>query len=80
MTGAEGNIKWQLFVLNLASGNRRTDYVAISNSTIGVLLLVVGSIGTLAPVIGYGGIIGVLALMGLGGSIVGTLLPEVERS
>jgi MFS family permease len=65
------------FIVNLAGGNRRTDYVAISNSVIGVLLLVVGSIGTLAPVVGMVGVIGILALMGLGGALLGSKLPEV---
>ena len=66
------------YVVNLATGNKRTDYVAISNSTIGVLLLLVGSIGSLSPVIGNAGVIGVLALMGLAGAALGLLLPDVE--
>ena len=54
------------YVVNLAGGNHRTDYVAISNSIIGVLLLLVGSIGALSSIIGNAGVIGVLAIMGLG--------------
>ena len=65
------------YVVNLASGNKRTDYVAISNTTIGVLLLVVGTVGLLTPVLGNAGVIGVLALMGLGGAALGTSLPDV---
>jgi hypothetical protein len=65
------------FVVNLASGNKRTDYVAISNTTIGVLLLLVGSVGLLVPMIGNAGVIGLLALMGLCGAALGTTLPEV---
>lgn len=65
------------YVVNLASGNQRTDYVAISNTTIGVLLLVVGSIGALAPLISNAGVIGLLALMGLTGAILGSYLPDV---
>ncbi len=68
------------YVVNLASGNRRTDYVAISNTTIGVLLLLVGSVGLLAPVITNAGVIGLLALMGLCGAVLGTSLPEVEST
>lgn len=64
------------YVVNLASGNQRTDYVAISNTTIGVLLLVVGSVGALAPMIGNAGVIGLLALMGLGGAALGATLPD----
>lgn len=65
------------YVVNLASGNQRTDYVAISNTTIGVLLLLVGSVGALAPIISNAGVIGLLALMGLGGAALGAFLPDV---
>lgn len=67
------------YVVNLATGNQRTDYVAISNTTIGVLLLLVGSVGALAPIITNAGVIGLLALMGLGGAALGTSLPNVDR-
>lgn len=66
------------YVVNLASGNQRTDYVAISNTIIGVMLLLVGSVGVLAPMIGNGGVIGLLALMGLAGAALGTTLPHTE--
>ncbi|MBT8099535.1 MAG: MFS transporter [Gammaproteobacteria bacterium] len=65
------------YVVNLATGNQRTDYVAISNSIIGVLLLVVGALGSLAPLIGNDGVIGLLALMGLSGAVLGTTLANV---
>ncbi len=64
------------YVVNLATGNQRTDYVAISNTTIGVLLLLVGSVGALSPVLGTAGVIGLLALMGLAGAILGSSLPD----
>lgn len=66
------------YVVNLATGNKRTDYVAVSNTVIGALLLIVGSVGALAPLIGNAGVIGVLALMGLAGAFLGTSLPQVE--
>jgi hypothetical protein len=65
------------YVVNLASGNQRTDYVAISNTTIGILLLLVGSVGALAPIITNAGVIGLLALMGLAGAVLGASLPDV---
>ncbi|KKO49509.1 MFS transporter [Arsukibacterium sp. MJ3] len=34
------------YLLDMASGNKRTDYVSVSNSLIGVLLLVVGAISS----------------------------------
>ena len=64
------------YVVNLATGNKRTDYVAISNTTIGVLLLVVGSVGLLTPIITTAGVIGLLALMGLGGAALGTTMAD----
>lgn len=67
------------YVVDLASGNRRTDYVAVSNSVIGVLLLLVGLVGTLTPIISIGGVIVLLALMGLAGAGLGATLPEVQR-
>ncbi len=67
------------YIVNLASGNQRTDYVAISNTIIGIMLLIVGSVGALAPLIGNAGVIGLLALMGLAGAALGGTLPDVER-
>ncbi len=66
------------YVVNLATGNQRTDYVAISNSVIGVLLLLVGSVGALAPIITNAGVIAVLAFMGLGGALMALRLPETQ--
>jgi hypothetical protein len=66
------------YVVDLATGNKRTDYVAISNTVIGVLLLLVGSVGALSPLIGNAGVIALLALMGLAGALLGTTLPETQ--
>ena len=64
------------YVVNLGSGNQRTDYVAIGNSVIGLLLLLAGSIGALAPLIGQAGVIAVLAGMGLLGALSALRLPD----
>ena len=64
------------YVINLGGGNKRTDYVAISNTVIGVCLLLVGAVGMLTPVIGLEGVICLLAAMGLAGALLGTTLPE----
>lgn len=66
------------YVVNLGSGNLRTDYVAISNSVIGITLLFAGSLGFLVPSIGNEGVIVVLAAMGLVGAVFGTTLPEAS--
>lgn len=65
------------YVVNLGEGNQRTDYVAISNTVIGVLLLVVGSVGALTPWLGNGGVIALLSLMGLAGAVMSWRLPDV---
>ncbi len=67
------------YVVDLATGNKRTDYVAISNSVIGVMLLLVGAAGALAPLIGNHGVIALLSLMGLAGAVLGAGLPETQR-
>lgn len=66
------------YVVDLATGNQRTDYVAISNSVIGVLLLIAGSVGALVPIIGNSGVIALLALMGLAGAFLGMTLPDAQ--
>jgi hypothetical protein len=64
------------YVIDLGSGNRRTDYVAVSNSVIGVLLLAVGAVGALVPVVGHAGVIAILSLLGFAGALMSARLPE----
>jgi hypothetical protein len=66
-------------VVNIAVGNRRTDYVAISNTVIGVLLLVFGALGALTPWLSLAGIIGLLATLGLAGAALSLSLPEAGK-
>ncbi|MGE0624812.1 MAG: MFS transporter [Pseudomonadales bacterium] len=65
------------YVVDLAAGNRRTDYVAVSNSVIGTLLLMVGLMGLLADRLGADGMIGLLALMGAAGALATRRLERV---
>jgi hypothetical protein len=65
------------YVVDLAGGNKRTDYVAVSNTVIGVVLLITGSVGALANAISISGVIVVLAAMGLAGAWLSSRLPEV---
>lgn len=64
------------YVVDLAGGNKRTDYVAVSNSVIGVVLLATGLVGTLAAVVSLPGVIAVLSLMGAAGAAFASRLPE----
>jgi len=65
------------YIVDLAGGNKRTDYVSVSNSVIGVVLLLAGSVGALTTVIPTSGVIIVLASMGLSGAWLSLRLPEV---
>ncbi len=65
------------YVVDLAGGNKRTDYVAVSNTVIGVALLLAGMIGALTTVLPVSAVILILAGMGLAGALLSTQLPEV---
>ena len=65
------------FIVDLAGGNKRTDYVSVSNTVIGVVLLLAGSIGALTAILPISAVILVLAAMGISGAILSARLPEV---
>jgi hypothetical protein len=65
------------YVVDLAGGNKRTDYVAVSNTVIGVVLLLAGAVGALTTVMPVSGVILILAGMGLAGALLSARLPEV---
>lgn len=67
------------YIVDLAGGNKRTDYVSVSNTVIGVVLLAAGSIGALSSVISISGVIVVLAAMGIAGAWMSARLPEVTE-
>lgn len=68
------------YLVDLAGGNKRTDYVAVSNTVIGVVLLFAGFIGVLHSFIGLNGIILVLSLVGAFGIFLARKLPEIEEN
>jgi hypothetical protein len=67
------------YIVDLAGGNKRTDYVAVSNTVIGFVLLATGSIGALSSVVSISGVIVVLAAMGIAGAWMSARLPEVTE-
>lgn len=67
------------YIVDLAGGNKRTDYVAVSNSVIGAVLLLAGSVGALTTVLPISGIILILAAMGLAGAWLSSRLPETQE-
>jgi hypothetical protein len=66
------------YLLDMASGERRTDYVAVSNSVIGAVLLLGGALGLLAPMLGSSGMILLLSALGFLGALGGRTLPEAQ--
>lgn len=63
----------------MAGGNKRTDYTAVSNTVIGVLLLVTGGLTALVSMISEVAVIIVLGLMGLAGMFSAIRLKEVTE-
>lgn len=62
----------------MTTGNRRTEYVAVSNTAMRVLLLVTGAISSGLAKFGTGVALLFLALLGTAGVVAPRLLPEVS--
>lgn len=58
------------YLVDMAEGSRRTDYVAVSNTVIGALLLVIGALAAVAASVSVIGTIVALALAGLAGAVL----------
>jgi MFS family permease len=67
------------YVLDMAGGNKRTDYVSVGNSVIGLILLATGLFGLLSGLIGAAGMLLLLSAIGLLGALLATTLPEVQQ-
>jgi hypothetical protein len=72
-----GSFGQAISVLDMAGGNKRTDYTAVSNTVIGILLLLTGGLTALVSMISDVAVILLLGLMGLAGAISATRLTEV---
>lgn len=66
------------YIVDMAGGNKRTDYVAVSNTLIGIILLITGGISALASIFSVEGIILVLSLFGIAGAYTSSKLPDVQ--
>lgn len=66
------------YVVDMAKGNKRTDYVSASNTIIGFILLLTGGLSALTSLISIEGTILVLSLFGLLGAFASYRLPKVE--
>lgn len=67
------------YLVDMADGDQRTKYVAVSNSAMGLILLIVGGISSLLAIVHMFLALLFLAGMGLLGVIAGAKLPEVSR-
>jgi hypothetical protein len=66
------------YVIDLAEGDRRTDYIAVSNSAMGVILLITGGLSAAAATLGAEVALLLLAVFGVIGVVVAASLPEVS--
>ncbi|WP_273429958.1 MFS transporter [Marinobacter sp.] len=65
------------YLVDMAGGNKRTDYTSVSNTVIGVLLLVTGGLTAVVSLVSEVAVILVLGLMGLAGMVSALKLKEV---
>lgn len=65
------------YLVDMAGGNKRTDYTAVSNTVIGGLLLLVGGLTALVSLVSDVAVIVVLGLMGFAGMLSALRLKEV---
>lgn len=68
------------YVVDMAEGNKRTDYVSVSNTVIGIILLFMGLTGALGSVMDISGIILVLSCLCLAGAGLAITLPEIDET
>jgi hypothetical protein len=66
------------YVVDLAEGNKRTDYIAVSNSAMGLILLATGGLTAAIAVAGALPALLTLAVLGVLGVVVAERLPEVS--
>ena len=66
------------YLVDLVDGNRRTDYIAVSNTLMGLLLLVVGALSMLLALLSNLVVILVFSLLGMIGVWLAQTLPDVQ--
>ncbi len=76
-TGAR--IGRKTYLVDLGEGDQRTTYVAVSNSAIGIVLLITGGLSAAIATLGVEVALGALAALGLVGVLVSRTLPEVSQ-
>ncbi|MGV8845973.1 MFS transporter [Tessaracoccus sp.] len=66
------------YVVDMAEGDQRTEYVAVSNSAMGVILLATGGVSAALATLGVDWALGFLAVLGIIGVVGAIRLPEVS--
>lgn len=66
------------YLVDLAGGVKRTDYVAVSNTLIGLVLLLVGAVTSALSFLAPEELILGLSVLGLAGAVLAFSLPELE--
>lgn len=66
------------YVVDMAEGDQRTEYVAVANTAMGIILLVLGGISSLVALLGSQAALLFLALVGCVGAVRAMALPEVS--
>jgi MFS transporter len=67
------------YLVDMAGGNKRTDYTSVSNTVIGVVLLLTGGLTALLSMVSEVAVILTLGLMGLTGAVSATRLRDVTN-
>ena len=67
------------YVVDVAEGDLRTTYVAVGNTAMGIILLVVGGISSALAVLGVQWALVFLAVLGVVGAVSAVTMPEVSR-
>ena len=66
-------------IVDMATEDTRAAYTALSNTIIGVLLLMAGGTAALAQALGYEAVLALFALMSAAAALAATTLDEVQR-
>lgn len=66
------------WIVNIVEGQQRRDYVAVSNSAMGLILLVLGSASAALAEYSLSAVLLVLTLLGAAGALLSKGLPEAE--
>lgn len=65
------------YVVDMAEGNRRTDYVAVGNTVIGILLLLIGLLSAVLAQFSTTAVLAVFCMLSVNGWAFASRLPEV---